>query len=189
MTETNRLAAGTAAAAALVGSVVLANWLTARFGFIPIGFGLSTTAGTLAAGAALALRDAVQDVAGRVAAVAVIVAGAGVSYLLAGPALALASAAAFAIAELADLAVYTPIRERATFGDRWWVTAVLVSGVVGAVVDTVVFLGIAFGWAAVAPAMAGQLVGKTLASLLFIAVGKGVANVVFRQSDEQPARA
>lgn len=183
MTRT-RIAVGAVAAVGLVGSVVLANWLTARFGFVPIGLGLSTTAGTLAAGSALVLRDALQDAAGKAAAMAAVAVGAVLSYALSTPALAVASAAAFAVAEVADLLAYTPIRARAKFGSGLWAVAVIVSGLVGAIVDTALFLGIAFGLAAVMPAMAGQLVGKTAASLLFVAVGRGVAGAVSRQSNQ-----
>lgn len=184
-----KLLAISAAGGGLVGSVVLANWLTARFGFVPIGLGLSTTAGTLAAGAALALRDALQDTAGKAAVVGAVAGGAVLSFALSSPALAVASATAFAVSELADLLVYTPIRARSRFGSNLWATAVMVSGVVGAVLDTVLFLAIAFGWSAVAAAMTGQLVGKTAASLLFVLAGKGVSCVVSDPSDREPARA
>ncbi|MFC9874827.1 VUT family protein [Nocardia salmonicida] len=163
-----------AAAAVLVGSVLAANALTDRYGFIPVGFGEQATAGTLAAGAALAARDAVQDLAGKAAVFGLIVLAAALSYAIAGPTLALASAAAFVVAELVDFAVYTPIRTRARFGDRRWTAAVLVSGAAGALLDTVVFIGIAFGWAVVMPAVPGQLVGKLWAALAFVAIGKAV---------------
>lgn len=191
MTETSlaRVSVATAAGVGLLGSVLLANWLTEKYGFIAIGLGLSTTAGTLAAGAALALRDALQDTAGKAAAMGAVAIGAALSFVVASPALAVASAVAFMVAELADLLVYTPIRSRARFGSGLWAAAVLLSGAVGAVVDTALFLGIAFGWAAVMPAMLGQLVGKTMASLVFVAAGKGVSCAVSRQSDQQPARA
>ena len=51
--------------AAFVASIVAANWMTSTFGLVPIGFGLLVTAGTFAAGAALVLRDAVQQTAGK----------------------------------------------------------------------------------------------------------------------------
>lgn len=191
MTKTSlaRVSVATAAGVGLLGSVLLANWLTEKYGFIAIGLGLSTTAGTLAAGAALALRDALQDTAGKAAVMGAVAIGAALSFVVASPALAVASAVAFMVAELADLLVYTPIRSRARFGSGLWAAAVLISGAVGAVVDTAVFLGIAFGWATVMPAMLGQLIGKTMASLVFVAAGKGVSCAVSRQPDQQPARA
>lgn len=191
-----RVVTATVAAVGLVGSVVLANWLTEQYEFVRIGFGLSTTAGTLAAGAALALRDALQDTAGKWVVFAAVAVGAVMSFVIASPQLAVASAVAFAVSELADMRVYTPLRSRAGFGSRRWSAAVLASGVVGAVVDTALFLGIAFGWAAVMPAMWGQLVGKTGASVLFVAVTllvlvarKGVIRVVSDPTDRQPSRA
>jgi len=36
---------------AFVAAIVLANWLTSRYGFVSVGLGLSATAGTYAAGA------------------------------------------------------------------------------------------------------------------------------------------
>ncbi|SFK32007.1 hypothetical protein SAMN05216467_2871 [Cellulomonas sp. KH9] len=160
----------------------MANYLTTRLGFVPVGFGLSATAGTFAAGAALALRDVTQDSLGRRGVLAVVVAGAGLSFLLADPFIALASAAAFLLSELADFAVYTPLRRRSRLGDRRWAAAVIASNVVGAVVDTVVFLTVAFGAAAVLPATPGQLVGKAWATVAFLAVGWAVSRAVLRES-------
>lgn len=166
----------TALLAAFVGAVALANAATAHLGgpdhMIPIGLGLTATAGTLFAGACLALRDALQDAGGRCAVLSGIGAGAAVSIITASPALALASGVAFAVSELADAAVYTPIRHRAQFGDRRWAAAVTLSGIVGALLDTILFL-----WLAGFPiwsAVPGQMLGKTYATLAFLAVGIGV---------------
>ncbi len=169
MTSRHRL--GLAAGAGFIASIVLANYLTTRYGFIPVGFGLTAAAGTIAAGLALGLRDLVQDALGRVAVLVVIAVGAAVSFLVADPFIAVASALAVLVSEVADLAVYTPLRGRVRVGQRRWVVAVLASNAVGAVVDTAVFLAVAFGWAAVIPGMAGQLVGKGWATLAVIAVG------------------
>jgi uncharacterized PurR-regulated membrane protein YhhQ (DUF165 family) len=141
------------ALAAYVASIVAANWLTSRFGMVPVLPGLLVTAGTYAAGAALLLRDAAQDAAGRAAVLAAIAVGGVMSWLLASPALAVASVTAFLVAELADMAVYTPLRRRG------WARAVLVSNIVGAVLDTVVFLWLA-GFGLSIAGVAGQLVGK-----------------------------
>lgn len=75
------------------------------------------------------------QVALRVA--AVIAAGAALSFAVSAPAIAVASAAAFALAELADLGIYTPLRRKG------YVRAAVASNVVGAVVDTFVFLWLA----------------------------------------------
>lgn len=159
---------GVLSAVGLLATIPAANWATANFGFIPVGFGATATAGTLAAGIALGLRDLVHDTLGRRAVVTLILVGAALSWWIA-PALALASAAAFLVSELADYAVYAPLRGRSAMGGRQWVVAVAASNVVGALLDTVLFLGIAFGAAAITPAaLAGQLVGKGWATVALI---------------------
>ena len=93
-----------------------------------------------------------------------ILAGAAVSALVAPPALAVASGVAFLLSELADMAVYTPLRER-RLG-----LAVLASGIAGAAIDSAVFLWLAFGSLAY---LDGQIVGKlwaSLAAFLFLLV-------------------
>ena len=102
-------------------------------------------------GLALVLRDLVQRRLGLGWSFAAIVAGTALSALLAPPALVFASAAAFLLSEMADLAVYTPLQRRGL------VTAVAASSMVGLVVDSVVFLALAFGSL---DFLAGQVVGK-----------------------------
>lgn len=151
------------ALAAYIAAIVAANWLTTRYGLIPMGFGLTATAGTYAAGLALLLRDVVQDVCGWRWVLAGIAAGA-ILTAATSPALALASAVAFLLAELLDMAVYTPLRERG------WVRAALLSGIAGAAVDTYAFLALA-GFPVTAQSVGGQLVGKALwATALPVAV-------------------
>jgi uncharacterized PurR-regulated membrane protein YhhQ (DUF165 family) len=89
-------------------------------------------------------------------------AGAVGSAELAGPRLAVASAAAFALSELADLLVYQQLR------DRGWIAAALASNAVGAPVDTVLFLAVAGFpiWSAVP----GQLWVKAVATLVPVTV-------------------
>lgn len=147
---TTRITALTAYALA----IAAANWLTTRYGAVPVGFGLTATAGTYAAGAALLLRDVVQDVCGWRWVFAGIGAGATLTWFT-SPALAVASTVAFLLAELLDMAVYTPLR------DRGWARAALLSGIAGAVVDTYAFLALA-GFPVTAASVGGQLVGKAL---------------------------
>ena len=138
-------------------TIIGANWMTVTFGLVPIGFGL-VTAGTFAAGAALLLRDAVQVTMGKVISLAAIVVGIGISYVVADPMIAVASALAFAASELVDFAVFTPMRARSL------ARAVVISSVVSAPVDTVLFLHIAgFG---VGQAVLGQFIVKTGMALL-----------------------
>lgn len=145
--------------AAYVLTIVAANWMTVTFGLVPIGFGLAVTAGTFAAGAALLLRDAVQVTLGKVVSLAAIAVGVAVSYVVADPMIAVASALAFAASELVDFAVFTPMRARSL------ARAVLVSSVVSAPVDTVLFLHIA-GFGVTWQAVLGQFIVKTGMALL-----------------------
>lgn len=175
-----RLIIGIGAMATVLGALIAANVVTTDYGFIPVGLGFEATAGTFFAGIMLAARDIVQDTIGRWCVVLLILLGTTASFLVSAPEIAIASAAAFGLAELLDFAVYTPIRSRAKFGDRRWAVAVLASNVVGALTDTVVFLGIAFGTAAIIPALGGQMVGKTWATLAYLILGALLA-VVWRK--------
>ena len=76
--------------------------------------------------------------------------------LAVGAALVLASGAAFLLSELADFVVYTPLQRRGLL------LAVVASSVVGLVVDSLVFLTLAFGSLEF---LAGQVVGKAWAVL------------------------
>jgi uncharacterized PurR-regulated membrane protein YhhQ (DUF165 family) len=143
-----------------IGSILAANVLIATFGVIPVGFGLLAPAGVLAAGAALSFRDGVQETLGRRWVAGGILAGAALSALV-SPQFALASGVAFLVSEAADFAVYTPLRERNRYG------AVLLSNTVGAVVDSALFLALAFGSLDFLP---GQVVGKLEVTLLTLAV-------------------
>lgn len=164
----------------LFGSVIGANYATSHFGFVPVGFGQAATAGTFAAGLMLALRDGIQDTLGRRAVLIVTLLGALLSAAVADVSVAFASGVAFLIAELLNFAVYTPLRERSRLGDRRWAVAVASSNATGAIADTVIFVGIAFGWAAVLPAMAGQLIGKMWATLTYLIIG-GISGAVLRK--------
>lgn len=137
-------------AAVFVALVVASNLLTATYGMV---LGI-TTAGTATAGLVLVARDAVRETVGLWWSFACVAAGAGISYFMAGPALALASGAAFAIAECFDAFVYEPLRARGRVKALAW------SNVVGAVADSVAFLAIAGFpmW----PGIVGQVVTKWL---------------------------
>jgi len=149
------------ALAGYAAAIVAANYLTAHHGLIPVGFGLTATAGTYCAGAALMLRNLVQDGLGRRFVVLAIVLGAALSALT-SPALALASGIAFGVSELADTALYTPLRRRG------WARAVIPASLLGALLDSLLFLAIA-GFPVTARGVAGQLVGKTWAVWLPVA--------------------
>ncbi|HMF69707.1 MAG TPA: VUT family protein [Phyllobacterium sp.] len=151
-------------------TVPAANWMIGHVGacsaagpcVIPVGFGLHAPSGVLMIGLALVLRDIVHEEFNVVGALAAITVGAVLSVLFAPPALVFASMLAFVLAELADLFVYMPLRAR-----RLWL-AVLASGLAGSIVDSAVFLYIAFGSF---DFIIGQVVGKmwmSIAALPFV---------------------
>lgn len=142
--------------------ILAANFATSRLGMVPVGFGLMATAGTYFAGATFVLRDSLHDAAGKRWTLAAIAAGAALSFLVADPFIALASAAAFGLAELADLLVYSPLRRRG------YLRAAVASNIVGALVDTLVFLTIA-GFP-VWSSLPGQMVGKLTMTAVAVAV-------------------
>lgn len=183
-----RWVVGIIAALAVLSSLLLANWVTTDYGFIPVGFGFEATAGTIFAGVMLASRDAVQDALGRVAVVGMIVLGTAISFFIAAPEIAIASALAFGLAELFDFAVYSPIREKSKLGDRRWAVAVVLSNIVGAFTDTVVFLGVAFGAAAILPALPGQMVGKLWATLAYLLIGWIAGKLLYRYMQRKAER-
>jgi len=138
-----------------------ANWLIGNAGtvcpagspcLIPVAPGLMAPSGVLMVGLALVLRDLVQRRLGLGWAGGAILAGAILSALFAPPSLVIASAVAFLLSESIDLAVYTPLQRRRL------VLAVVASSVVGLVVDSAVFLYLAFGSIEF---LAGQVIGKT----------------------------
>lgn len=157
-------------AAAFLATVPAANWLIGNVGtncipdgpcLIPVGFGLMAPSGVLMIGLAMVLRDWLHELAGARWVLACIALGGLLSMLVAPPALAAASVAAFILAEIADMAVYAPLRRRRL------VLAVLLSGLVGSIIDSAAFLLIAFGSV---DFIAGQVVGKLWMSALAVPV-------------------
>lgn len=147
-----------------------ANWLIGHWGtvcapnapcLIPVAPGIMAPSGVLMIGLALVLRDLVQRRLGARWAIAAILAGAALSALLAPPALVLASSVAFLLSEFADFAVYTPLQRRRL------VLAVVASGLVGLVIDSLLFLQLAFGGLDFLP---GQIIGKAWIVLLSVPV-------------------
>lgn len=142
-------------------TIPAANWMIGHVGtvcsatgpcLIPVAPNLMAPSGVLMIGAALVLRDLVQRRLGVEFGIGAIIAGAGISAVIAPPALVVASTAAFLLSELADFAVYTPLARRRL------ITAVVASSMVGLVIDSIVFLWLAFGSLEF---LAGQVVGKS----------------------------
>lgn len=134
--------------AAFAATIPAANWLIANIGatcipngpcLIPVGFGLMAPSGVLMIGLALVLRDWLHELAGWKWSFVAVLIGGTLSLAFSPPALAVASAAAFTMAELADLAVYARLRERGK------ALAVMASQIVGAALDSALFVYLAFG--------------------------------------------
>jgi queuosine precursor transporter len=168
--DTRRRIEGLAFLAAYAASIPAANWMIGHVGtvcppnspcLIPVAPGLMAPSGVVMIGLALVLRDLVQRRLGKAWGLAAVLAGAVLSTLVAPPALAVASGAAFLISELADFAVYTPLQRRGL------VLAVVASSVVGLVLDSLAFLWLAFGDLSF---LAGQVVGKGWMVLLSIPI-------------------
>ena len=153
-------------------TVPAANWMLGHVGtvcppdgpcLVPVAPGLMAPSGVLVIGAALVLRDLVQRRLGVEFGVGAIIAGASISAAFSPASLVQASAAAFLVSEFIDLAVYTPLARRRL------VLAVVASSVAGLVVDSIVFLWLAFGSLEF---LMGQVVGKlwmVLAAIPFVA--------------------
>src|SRR5262245_53232709 len=162
---------GLTLAALYISTVVAANWAIHRYGIVLVGFGLVAPAGVYFAGLAFTLRDLTQETLGRVAVVGAIVVGAALSWWISDGSIALASATAFLVSERADFSVYAPLREHG------WLRAVAASNLVGLVVDSALFLWLAFGSLQF---LQGQIVGKAWVTLAFI-VPVAVTRAVFRE--------
>ena len=152
-------------AALYLATIPLANWFISHVGnqaapglphTIPVGFGYQAPSGVLFIGIALFARDILQEAVGKRHVLFLIAFGVALSYLI-NPAVATASAIAFACGELADLFVYTQIKQRSQ------IAAIFCSGVIGSIIDSILFLQIAFGstmfWQ-------GQVIGKVLITAL-----------------------
>jgi queuosine precursor transporter len=153
-------------------TVPVANWMIGHVGTVCAPNGpclipvapliapkLMAPSGVLMIGIALVLRDLVQRRLGLWASVAAILIGTGISGMIAPLSLVVASASAFLLSEFADLVVYTPLARKRM------VTAVVLSSLAGLVVDSIVFLWLAFGSL---DFLAGQVVGKAWMVLLSI---------------------
>jgi hypothetical protein len=141
-------------------TIPLANWMIGHVGtacpaggpcVLPVAPGIMAPSGVMMVGAALVLRDLVQRRLGAAFGLGAIAVGAALSAALAPAALVIASTVAFLFSEFADFAVYTPLARRRL------ILAVLASSVAGLVVDSFVFLWLAFGSLQF---LEGQILGK-----------------------------
>lgn len=164
-----------------VAVIVAANWMIAHVGkpipgahVLPVGFGLDAPSGVYCAGFAFIARDFVQRMLGTKWGIAAILLGALLSAATSSATIAFASGVTFLISETTDFAIYTPLQ-------RWnFPIAVVIGGLVGDVVDSVVFLSLAH--IPLAVALSGQIVGKAWMTI----AGGGIAYLL-RQSS-RPSR-
>ncbi len=150
-------------------TIPAANWMIGHLGtacvaphgpcVVPVAPGVVAPSGVMMVGFALVLRDLVQRRLGAGISAIAILFGTAASALLAPPNLVLASGVAFLLSEFADLAVYTPLARRRL------VAAVVASSAVGLVVDSIVFLWLAFGSL---DFLLGQVIGKAWMVLLSV---------------------
>ena len=164
-------------------TIPVGNWVVMNVGLvclkdgpclIPVAPGMMAPSGVLLAGFALVLRDAVQSLLGKRWTIFAIAVGAVISGFLSDPAIVLGSTCAFLFSELADFAVYTPLRE------RHLTTAIIASGLVGSLVDSVIFLSLAFGSL---DFVLGQVLGKFWMSLI-----AGTVLIMYRRYRSQETR-
>jgi hypothetical protein len=146
--------------AVYVGTIVTANWASTHWSALLVG-AVAVPAGTLWAGATFTLRDLLHECLGGRGVLGAIAAGAGLSWLLATPQIAVASVLAFTASELVGSLVYGRLRAWSVLG------AVIGSNLAGLAIDSVLFVPLAFGSFAFVP---GQILGKTVATVLTVAV-------------------
>ncbi len=151
-------------------TIPLSNWVVVNVGvvcdpdgpcLIPVWPGIMSPSAVLVAGFALVLRDAVHHFLGGRWALYAIVIGAGLSGIFSDPALVVASVSAFLFSEFADFCVYSPLRR------NHHVVAILLSGLAGSIVDSAIFLWLAFGSL---DYVVGQVLGKFWVSLIVSAL-------------------
>jgi queuosine precursor transporter len=170
VTETIRIREGLLFLAGFALCIPAANWMIGHVGtecvpsgpcLIPVAPGVMAPSGVITVGLALVLRDLIQRRLGWKAAALGILAGTLLSALVAPAPLVVASAAAFLVSETADMLIYTPLQRRGL------ILAVFASSIVGLVIDSVIFLSLAFG---TLDFLAGQIIGKAWMVLLALPV-------------------
>lgn len=153
-------------------TIPLANWFINNVGTvgfpggphtIPVGFGYQAPSGVLLIGFALFARDLLQEAAGRKTVLFAILVGLPLSAIV-NPSVAVASTVAFAASEFADFALYDRIRGYSK------ALGMVISGIVGGIIDSLLFLWLAFGsitfWQ-------GQVIGKIGMTVACVGVMKG----------------
>lgn len=138
--------------------IPLVNWSFAHVPTIPMPDGGAWSPMAVVTGLILVVRDFAQREVGHAIFLPLVI-GIAVSFVMAPPAIALASAAAFGISELVDWAVYS-------FSKKPLSKRVLISSAISAPLDSAVFWALAsltvagvFTWSTVLTAIASKLLG------------------------------
>lgn len=180
MTESKRRALGWVCLAGFLVTIPLANYAIRHWGTpSPFPGGPHTIdvlwwtvpSGTAFIGLSFVLRDVAQYLLGRKWAWIAIAVGALLSWWLADATIAIASAVAFFWSESTDALIFTPLANRGQFALGVWL-----SGVLASVVDSFLFLWIAFGWGAAVDGWFDLFAVKTL----FVLVASPIAFLVRR---------
>lgn len=168
-----------------VGAIVGANWMISHVGrpvpgahLLPVGFGLDAPSGVYVAALTFVARDVLQRIWGPRLGLVAIVLGAVISGFVSTPGLAFASGFTFLVSESSDFLVFTPLQR------RHFPLAVLLSGLIGDVVDSTLFLTLA--GIPLHAALPGQLLGKAWVMLGggFLAAGLRRAGPFAQPGDE-----
>lgn len=151
------------AIAAHAATLPLANWTMTNVGdctsypcTVPIGPWVAPS-GVIVIGLGFVTRDILQTRFGKTVALAAVALGSLVAFMIADPLIAVASVAAYAAGELSDVAIFS------AFARKSVPLAIVMSGLVGAVIDSIAFLWLAFGSLQF---IQGQIVGKVAMSVL-----------------------
>jgi queuosine precursor transporter len=121
MDRSRRVQFGLVAFVSSLACIPAANWLILHVGtvcvpegpcLVPVGPGIMAPSGVLTVGLALVVRDVVQRCLGLRYGLLAIALGIALSAFVAPPKLMVASGVAFALSELTDCAVYSPLQQR-----------------------------------------------------------------------------
>lgn len=165
--------AATGLALLFIVGAATSNWAMSNIGMyngpsaprtLPIGWGMGAPSGVVLIGLMLTIRDGLHERIQPSGMAAVIFIASVVSAVVAPPAIALASGATLAVAETADALVYQRLRRQG----RMWAAAA--SNLVSSVVDSVLFLLIAFGLQTAIEGSWALTVGKLEASLVTLVI-------------------
>ncbi len=178
---------GVATLTAFIATVPLSNWLIANVGttcvpdgpcLLPVWPGIAAPSGVLMAGVALVLRDLVHEQLGWIWVLAAIVIGAAIAAAITDPTIAAASLAAFLAAELVDMAIFVGLRRHG------FVIAAICSSLVGIVLDSSIFVRIAFGNQ---DYVIGQIIGKVWAASIVLPVIAMLRHMSIQKTKRMPS--